>query len=734
VRRNRIGTFSVETRDFVATPPFQKPSALVGVLTIVMALGLSAVAVWTAWDYGGGLRRTQFVGSAIVLGMIPLGVLAAWKQSFVRLPAVVVLAMAVWLVSAVQCVPLPPAIVNVLSPGSLLAYREWLPEAIRNEALEDSESPASTIATTAIPISVSPTFTRMAMALPLLLAAGCWLSSLCFVDRRAALILLATPAVVGALFAFFGLADMIRLARDSSVELRQRLIITPVGADGPFGPFINNNTGAGYLNLTIGCAVGLLLGMRYRGKEDSQVGLFRHWQAFLCVLLIVVMVAGILGSGSRGGFLGLMLATVVLSVLGTRGWARLGLVAVLAVIGVTSLLFLDELGIRDQTFDRLETLYDGTAANDPRLRIWEDGIDAALAHLPLGAGFGAYRYANLPYQEKTGNHWAVNADGMHVEWLLEGGVWLIPVVLVGVVLIVREVRRLERLLPEMPLHEARLARAVTVATTFSLASLFATQSFDFGITHIPLVLTLAIPVGGVFRLRREARPAPLQATSAFDRRLRIVVGTVGTSALALAVWDLHAGGIWQEGMIDRYDQRRVPITQRSDLDEQIAKLERVVRSHPSDAMAHRTLAQLLLDRQHQIGAFALLDQDMADTATAEIWASPQNVRKAFYSSSLDLESLMLGGQDPEQWRRARRHAVTALVLSPLDDTARVLVVETDFVDEGRNAATGELLVQTARLRPQTPRVLDYVESLATVFPRGETLAQVQVIKRNVYRK
>lgn len=695
---------------------------------MAMAVVLSVVTVWTAWDDGGGHRWTQSTASALVLVLIPFGFFAAWHQRFLITPTVVILALVVWLVSAFQCVPLPPVIVKALSPGSYEVYREWLPEPIREEAIESPDSPASTVAMTAIPISVSPTFTRLALSLPLLFAAGCWLSALCFGNRRAAVVLLLVPAVVGGLFAFFGLADMIRLARDSDVELRQRLIITPVGADGPFGPFINNNTCAGYLNLTIGCAVGLLLGMRHRAKETPSSGLFHHWKSIACVLLIIVMVTGILGSNSRGGFLGLMTATLALAFIGTRGWSRIGLIGGLVVIAIASLFFLDELGIRDRTSDRLETLYDGTATKNPRLRIWQDGLRASLAHLPMGAGFGTYRYAHMPYQKETGDHWAVNADGMHVEWLLEGGVWLIPVLLLGAFFVVRDTIRLARRIPKLSLHDARIARALTIAMTFSLSSLIATQSFDFGITHVPLLLTVAILVGGVVRMRLKTDPEQDARRPVLSGRASVIVATVGLVGLAVATWDLHAAGIWQRMMIDRRAERRIPIHERKELDQKIDRLTALVKAHPRDAMAHRVLSQLLLDRQQQLGALQLLEQQAVAEDAVTVWSAPSNVRRAAYSNQMEIGRLLFEDQDADQWRLARQHAITSMVLSPLDDVTRVLVIETDFVDRECSAASGEVLQQTARLRPQSSSVLKYLESLAKAYPAGETLKEIQAIK------
>ncbi|MEE2935589.1 MAG: hypothetical protein VYA84_06290, partial [Planctomycetota bacterium] len=265
----------------------------------------------------------------------------------------------------------------------------------------------------------------------------------------------------------------------------------------------------------------------------------------------------------------------------------------------------------------------------------------------------------------------------------------------------------------------------------SVASLFATQSFDFGITHIPLLLTLAILVGGLFRLLQETKGDQLnqELLNGRDvRRLSMMLLIVAFGGLGLASWDLHAGGVWQKAMIDRYRDRKMTIQERKGLDQKIERLQRLVKAHPQDAMAHRTLAQYLLDQQQQFGAFELLDQEIADADSVTKFVSPQNVRRVFYENYVDFESLLLKSQEVDVWRKARWHAVMALMLSPLDDTARVLLVETDFVDEGRDAASGDLLEQVARLRPQTKRILGYVEMLAEVHPGGRTLEQVQAIK------
>ena len=699
---------------------------------LVLAIALATVPVLSAWDDGGGHRWTQANACKGLIALTVLGLGLAWNRSAFRPPVLTQLAMFVWLIAGLQCVPLPPTVVEKLSPASYEAYREWLPQEIREEVQEWPNAPGYTESSHAFPISVAPHLTRQAISLPIIFAIGCWLSSICYGDRRAAWILLIMPVIAGTIFCFFGSADMIRLNRDWDVELRQRLLITPVGANGPFGPFINNNTCIGYINLCLGCAAGMLFAVWMRAKSNRAERSTRFWLSGLMLTFIAVMVMGVLASSSRGGFLGMCFATVILFLISVRRY-RLGWLILLTVIGFVSIQMLDGLGIREEMETRLTTLTNGTASNDPRLRKWEDGIKAAIAHLPAGAGLGTYRYAQLARGTNATERWAVNADGMHVEWLLEGGFWLLPLVILGMIIMSLEIRKVSRSLPDRSLSEARLARATTVAAVFSLASLLVTQSFDFGITHIPLILTIAILAGGISSLTRNRNPEsePPRATTNPPMTLSMqAFAVVALAALVCAMSDLEAGGVWQKLMIQRQADSNLPIQQRSmNLDEQIERVRDALSDNPIDAMGHRVMATLLLDRQHQIGSETLVQIQAADLDAANSWAMPINVRRAVHTNHVPPQTVMLENQSIEQWRLARQHAASSLALSPLDDATRVLLIETDFLDPGRSDVSEKLLIQAARLRPKTSKIIDHLALLAKSHPGKETEDKIREIER-----
>jgi hypothetical protein len=703
---------------------------------LVLAVALAAVPVLSAWDDGGGHRWTQANACKALLVLVVMGLGLAWNQSAFRPPILTQLAMAIWFIAGLQCVPLPPSVVKALSPASYDAYREWLPEEIREEVQEWPNAPGYTESSRAFPISVAPHLTRQALSLPLIFAVGCWLSSICYQDRRAAWAILIIPVIAGSVFCFFGAADMIRLNRDWNHELRQRLLITPVGANGPFGPFINNNTCIGYINLCLGCVLGIFYAIWTRAKSNRAAQSTRMWLSGLTFLFAAVMVMGVLASSSRGGFLGMCFATIALSMISLRRF-RLGWLLLFVVIGFGSTQMLDGLGIREEMEARLTTLTDGTASNDPRLRKWEDGLKAAVAHLPAGSGLGTYRYAQLPHGKNAIERWAVNADGMHVEWLLEGGIWLLPMVLLGMMIAARQIRKVSRSLDNRSLSEARLGRATAVATTFSLASLLVTQSFDFGITHVPLILTIAMLCGGISQLAQDRGTETDPSTTQIDQP--ITIGMIALSifliaALVCATSDLEAGGFWQKLMIQRHADRNLPIQQRSmDLDAEIEHVREMLTDNPIDAMGHRVMATLLLDRQHRIGSQTLVESQAADSDSANQWSMPINVRRAVHINGVAPETVMLKNQDIEQWRLARQHAASSLALSPLDDATRVLLIETDFLDANRKAVSEQLLTQAARLRPRTSQIVDHLALLANSFPGQKTEEAIRKIEEN-YRK
>ena len=97
----------------------------------------------------------------------------------------------------------------------------------------------------------------------------------------------------------------------------------------------------------------------------------------------------------------------------------------------TAWILLISLGLASRFLSRAESLWTAGALRDPRVTHWQDGLRAATHYLPLGSGLGTYRYAHLPFQREGGRYWFTHADGMPVEWLLEGGLWTLGLVAIA---------------------------------------------------------------------------------------------------------------------------------------------------------------------------------------------------------------------------------------------------------------------------------------------------------------
>ncbi len=495
---------------------------IVGILAIA---GLLFVSVWGAWDFGGGYLRTKFYstcGVLVVLLCLLWGL--GWRRRVTgAIPVPTGVAGIIAMMALLQSLPLGYAsLQSSLTPGSAVAFEKWTPASLRDEVITSEE--ASVVHASALrhPLSVAPAVVAQTLWVPLSFGAsvwiGCWgmLPSIRLrlqkKGRSGWLIVLCIPALAAGLFAFFGLADAIRLARETEVEMRQRLIISPVGADHPFGPFVNNNNAAGYLLLGLGCACGIfnaLLGERHprqvsASKESHLQGSLWKWIAI--GLLIIVIMAGVLGSESRGGFLGMVVGFVGLLLFSpttVSRRARFGMLGCVLLCSVLAWFFVSGIGIESRVSDRLNTLTEETIWNDPRIKHWQDAWIAAQAYFPAGSGFGTYRYAYLPYQQQGGPLWFVNADGMPVEWLVEGGLWLVPLVLLGIVWCIRALVRGNQSLRSSRTYDASQMAFITCAT-FTLPAFVVDQCFDYGVLHPPLLITLGMILGGLSAVQGTA--------------------------------------------------------------------------------------------------------------------------------------------------------------------------------------------------------------------------------------
>jgi len=187
------------------------------------------------------------------------------------------------------------------------------------------------------------------------------------------------------------------------------LVPLPSGA-APFGPFVNCNHFAGFVELTVPLGLARLLFRSYRREQMP-----------LLLLFTIVPIGALLLSASRGGIIGLVLELALLAFLSRAHQVNakqlLGSTAIALLAGT----FLVWLGV-SKAVQRFEQLTHGGLARELRVSLYEDTWRIFLEHPLAGTGLGTLvavypRYASF-YNGRTVDH----AHNDYLELLSDTGI------------------------------------------------------------------------------------------------------------------------------------------------------------------------------------------------------------------------------------------------------------------------------------------------------------------------
>jgi O-antigen ligase len=298
----------------------------------------------------------------------------------------------------VQLVPLPPAVLRVLSPGSFAFYEEM-----------------SLVPIGWRPVTVNPADTARGFAF---LAGMSLLYAAVFREfgderwrRRLAGVVVATACLMT-------LAALVQAA--SAEPTRIYGLWKPQWDWGVFGPYVSRNHFAGYLAMAIPVAVVF--------AAESALHVRRSWShrrlgwvalgdpagiaAMRRAAAAMVLMVGLLASHSRGGLLAFGAASLALAAL-LRRWRALllPLVAVLVAIG----LFWVDVSATRRAFET-------RGLQQSRLALWADAA-RMFEHFPvLGAGFNAFGTSYARYQTIERYEWYGEAHNEYLQVVLDLGV------------------------------------------------------------------------------------------------------------------------------------------------------------------------------------------------------------------------------------------------------------------------------------------------------------------------
>lgn len=578
---------------------------LIGLLTAVARMGVIGVVCAAPWWFGGVEPDVQYLLYAGLLTSLAAWLVATGLQAFTIGPT---------------ATPLPSVLAVMMAALLLGSFQLWqvndqlrTPRTAPDPAHAGPISPVPS-ARTLLPAgfaaeSICPSATRLELARLVMAIIALYLGAVLFTQSESQVWLWTCLAVNGAALAFFGIAQQL--------SWNGKLFWTvPLQLGGqPFASYVNRNNAAGYLNLCLAAAWGLVIWWqvgarsdiagRFGGKiwpmepcrQSAAAARIRrsgnptpHWDGRqLGVFAMLALIAtGIVCSLSRGGVLAMVVATTAFCGLMARSWSGLRIATLLVGIGLLSVALLFWTGLTDRIGSRWEGVNSETISTDARLANWSDAL-RALRDFPItGTGFGTYRYAYLPYQTRPMTVVFHNADNQFVEGLLEGGMVGLGLILLSIGLSLWACLALARDVPVDP------AAAVGL---FAVISQCVSAFFDFGLSLSANMLTFALLVGAV-----TGRAAALYEIGSTSRWLVLPVlrppwltRVVGAMLLAHGVLCLGHVSVAADSRMVRRDLPRLTAAaslSESSVGEAISQLQSVVSRQPDDAEAHRALAEL----------------------------------------------------------------------------------------------------------------------------------------------
>jgi O-antigen ligase len=455
-------------------------------------------------------------------------------------------------------IPLPAGLHAILAPGSAAV---WHPE---------EAAAASLLTSKARPISIHPAATSEWLAATGALLALAALAAPALGRRRTVTVVTWTLVAAGTLVAIYGI-----VARAVFGPLLFGYIVVPTVS--PFGPFVNKNHFAGYVEMPALLALGLGRGLwrQHAKAADSAVPAPSPY-ALVAFGASAAMVMAVLLSLSRGGALGVLSGIATFAFLDyatARHRGSLGkVVAPVALAAVlVAIVFLMPGEVHERLLGIARSRDDSTLY---RIAIWKDAIHAWMASPILGQGLGAFADV-IPRFKTTAGLFRVNhPESEPIEIAVEGG--LVALLAAGAALGLLFVRSIAASRG----HRDRVQRGIVTGALAGMVALTVHGFVDFNLRipsnalmFVSLAVLVAAPLGSVvwggrsrwvfvaalaalaiiaaratdpWPLLRDARAsalkvnpaAPAPRLSIVDRRLREYLGArpADPEAWLLAAW------------------------------------------------------------------------------------------------------------------------------------------------------------------------------------------------------
>lgn len=177
----------------------------------------------------------------------------------------------------------------------------------------------------------------------------------------------------------------------------------------PFGPFVDRDHFAGFVELTAPLGVAMLLHGTWRGEKAALLALFT-----------AVPIAALVLSGSRGGIVGFLFAVVVLGFISPRRSLRVRRLLAFASLVFLAGAFVLWLGA-SATIQRFEKLTATNISSDQRLSMDHDTWKVFVNHPWSGTGLGTFETVFPQYETAYDARVVDHAHNDYLELLAETG-------------------------------------------------------------------------------------------------------------------------------------------------------------------------------------------------------------------------------------------------------------------------------------------------------------------------
>ncbi len=386
---------------------------------------LLALVCLSPWAFGSVEAWAQLALEVGIVLLAILNMMIGWKSShrprrLLGLPSLALAGLV--LLALAQAIPLPSGVLKVLAPAMHSSRMSLVPD-VPERVCGDAQPPVALPADT---LSLDPEASVRTAA-----------------QLAAAWILFETVIKLGggiSSFRRFGLALVGNSTLLALFSLIQSLVwngkiywIRPApwsAGQHAGGPFVCHNHLAAYLNLGLGFALGLLLTLNSNAPvaQGRRGRLSRRWGARLWAAYATgIIVLGILVSHSRGGFLAMIGAAILMLLILRPEVMRLktGLITMILLLS----LFLVAVGSASP-FQRLATIPDSIAKGlsgraeglSYRAEVWKGAVEAWWAHPIFGTGLGCFLPATIPHIHRDRGFFYFHAENEYLQVLVEGGV------------------------------------------------------------------------------------------------------------------------------------------------------------------------------------------------------------------------------------------------------------------------------------------------------------------------